>query len=332
MKNIIALILTIWTSIALAGNTIRVASFNIYMKPDPLNSSYSNQRAREICKVLKDSNHPHNKNWDVVLIQEAWTMSVRGLLKKCGYPHVLDMIRGKSGIHRHRRGGIKIPINRKGEELNVDSGLMILSKHPIVAKKRHNFSVNGRLLNIFKDGEVLASKSLYMAKIKVPGQKGIWIANTHLAANYCLTADRSDCESYEDHRKIQIDEIARYTKFLALEHPVILGGDLNTGPQPVAIDKLWRQLGSILGGFSQGHYDQSIVTSAEANFFNQHDHGKLDHLFGSRHFEIKAAGLCFEQTFKTADQPRMNYSDHYGWQADFSLKDLSKIKTEKFSK
>lgn len=311
----------------LQDNSLKVLTLNVYRKPEIGSDFFGTERMKRICDVLKNQQHPHHNGWDIVLIQEAWTVGSRKALKNCGYAHVVDIGSGGWRIrdrHRHRRGGYRPRPGRHGRELNIESGLLILSKRPILKSLRYEFKNEGRFFRIHRDGEHAAAKSIYLIKTKLKNNKIVWVANTHLVANYCETPDAPDCESYEEVRTAQMREMKNVFNVMVGNAPLIFGGDINAGEHVNAKDLSWEMLPQIFPGFKQAPHDEILVqTSSPDNYFKQGHKpgGKLDHIFGSSHFEAIEGNLAFDQRITLKNGKNVNYSDHYGWETTFILKE-----------
>lgn len=308
------LIFILFLTQVVSASEFKVVTLNVYRKPEIGVDFFATERMNKICEVLKDKEHPNNADWDVVLIQEAWTVGSRKILKDCGYPHVLDI---GSGLWRAGWGV------RHRRELNLESGLLILSRFPIKKSLRYEFKNEGRLFRVFSDGEKVTAKSLYLAQFELPEGKKIWIANTHLVANYCDNAEDTDCESCEFVRTAQMREMRKVFDEWVGDDPLIFGGDLNAGEHPNAKDLSWVTLPELFLGFEQAPHDELLVSiSSPTNFFKQghKEGGKLDHIFASPHFEISDRKLAFDQKFISKEGENLNYSDHYGWESTLLLK------------
>ena len=282
----------------LASDSIQVLTFNVFAKPDPGQKKSTSQRMKKICEDIKKS------NFDVVFLQEIWMVKYRSALKNCGYPYIMDQ---------------KQYIGSK-KEPSLASGLMILSRHPIVKSMRFKLPHPKGLASFFLHGESLARKSLYLAQINVNG-KNIWFANTHLVANYCDNDDWYNCASYEGYRRKQTELIARIVETHSKNTPVVFGGDLNMGEKKLARDRIWDELNYLFPGFSQGDFDHAVSTFSSDNLFNlgRPDPGKIDHLFGSEHFNVTNSKVAMNETFQDRKGNKRNQSDHYGWSASFTL-------------
>ena len=209
MKLLLCFMLIFSSSGALAEE-FKIVTFNVYMKPEIGNESFPTQRMNAICHVLKNKSHKHNNDWDVVLLQEVWTVGARKILKDCGYQYSVDIGEGHWNVSeagKHQGEDYRPMPGSHGQELSLDSGLLILSRFPVLKALRYQFNNGGHLTSVFKDGERLVNKSVYLAQLQLNNGEKIWIANTHLIANYCGNAKGGECESYEDVRSKQLLEM-----------------------------------------------------------------------------------------------------------------------------
>lgn len=286
-----------------AQGRLRVLTFNAYRKPEflGLGGTHAARRIKHLCQVLRRS------DYDVVLLQEVWLAKDRRNLEDCGYEYVLNI-----GTKDPRGIGRAASANR---EQNLESGLLILSRYPFIKSIRFNYGQSGQWWRVFSDGETLVSKSAYAALIKINDQSSIWFVNTHLAANYCNQYPRINCNSYEDVRASQLEELSVLVK--SLDAPVILGGDFNMGPSLVSRDMAWMRFDDYFPGFRQASFDPiDDSTSSIRNNFNFYDMGKIDHLFGSRHFHVTDGATVYTQLMNI-DNRSLHLSDHFGWESTF---------------
>lgn len=284
--------------------SLKVLTLNVYRKPEPfgLGGSHAAKRIKRLCLELKVT------DYDVVLLQEAWLAKDRKFLEKCGYPFVMNI-------------GVKAPSDwpgrgaRAGREQNLESGLLILSRHPFIERKRVNYDQRGNLGTVFRDGERLASKAAYAARIETADGQKVWLVNTHLVANYCESYPRMNCQSYEDERASQLEQLSYFVA--KLEGPIIMGGDFNMGPKPLSRDLAWQRFDDFFPGFLQAPHDPSRnSTSSISNNFNYYDMGKIDHLFGSKELRAVDGHLVFNQLMNI-NNLSLHLSDHFGWETTF---------------
>src|SRR5262245_41735337 len=123
-----------------AARELEVVTLNVWGLPDfPFRklSPHRSERIEAIREELfRQSAHP--EGLDVVLLQEAWLRRDRELLKNSGYPYSVDL---------------------EDRLKPLDSGLLILSRHPVVggSSARLKYSEGGFLRKGFSDGEFFAS-------------------------------------------------------------------------------------------------------------------------------------------------------------------------------
>ena len=285
------------------AQSFKALTFNIYRKPEPFGfgGSHAAKRVKRLCLELAKS------DYDVVLLQEAWLAKDRKRLENCGFPFVVNL-----GTKVSSRWPGRASVSRR--EQNLESGLLILSRHKVIKANRYEFKMDGSLWSVFRDGEKLASKAAYAAQIQIHDQK-VWFVNTHLAANYCSSYPRINCNSYETLREAQLEELSSFTA--KLSGPVVLAGDFNMGPLPVSRDMAWLRFDDYFPGFKQAAYDPvTSSTSSISNNFNFHDMGKIDHLFGSKEFRLSDGKLVNNQLMNIEGRS-LHLSDHYGWESVF---------------
>lgn len=299
MKHFVYGFLWAITSAAAAAQSFKVLTYNVYAKPDLTEARYTFERLKLICQQLKSG------PWDVVLIQEAWTAKGRQALSRCGFPHVMDLSQTGS----------------TDKEGHLGSGLLILSRWPLLQQKRHVLTRPSGFKAIFQHGEALVRKSVYLAQIQLPASKFVWIANTHFVANYCSRPSFKDCSSYQEIRAKQLEQMAHYIFSIVKNDPVILGGDFNMGEHPVSRDVGWQQFPLRFAGFQQASHASDVQTSSGSNTFKDNDNGKIDHIFASPELTITEGALAFETPMKLRDGKLSHLSDHYGWQSTITLQE-----------
>jgi endonuclease/exonuclease/phosphatase family metal-dependent hydrolase len=267
------------------GSLIKVLTYNVWGLPEFL-APFRKQRIQTIREKL------NQQHWDFVLIQEAWLKDDRKLLRDCGYSYIVDL---------------------DGPGQGIDSGLLILSRHPVIesSQSRLRYKKNGRLGSCFRDGEYFAKKSLIAAKFLHPVMGPIWVANTH------LVAAGGNPDTYAEQRTHQVEELLGFVSPKAAELPFILGGDFNCGPGT----KVWSHLTKGLT-----HFIPHEEISRPDKFNTYYPEGapratQLDHLFLSRHFEHVESRLRFEDYFRIGGQ-YLRPSDHLGWEMQVRPTDL----------
>ena len=249
------------------------------------------------------------EGWDAVLLQELWTRKARAAFGTAGYAHSAE------AEHFWRR-----PICWLGAlfGMQIDTGLKILSKHPVLEVRRRTYSRRGSLWRAFKDGEVFARKAALAAKLDHPTWGAIWVVDTHLIAAY---SDRA----YVTERKTQIMELHDFVRELMKDAPVILGGDLNVGPKVNEatpsnsyLPELWDDL--ILrafGDFSRADWlDHTPTCSHLTCTWNDgtDEECHLDHIFVGPGLGIEEASVVLDEAVELAPGLTGHLSDHYGFE------------------
>jgi endonuclease/exonuclease/phosphatase family metal-dependent hydrolase len=277
--------------------TIKVLTFNLYGLPRPFFSNpFYHSRVKNLCNVLKNAEHPHNDGWDVILMQEVLTKKVRRILSNCGYPHVVDI--DESGMRKERW---------------METGLLILSKHPILLKKLIPFTERGDIEGFESIAERIVHRSIQIAMIDFNGTN-ILIANTHLAPNFAPKGS-----SNSKARIAQMHESILLIRQFAKDTPFIFGGDLNFGPRAPSWEPLWDKLPNIFPEIANSFNDHFDITFDSLNVLNPDESdGKLDHLFSSQHFVAEDGELALEEFYFLKNR-LFNYSDHFGWGRTFHL-------------
>lgn len=260
---------------------LQVLTFNIWGVPDvgfQVVSPLREERIAAICERLREG------DWDVVLLQEAWIAKDRRSLEKCGYKYIVDMDNARMAI---------------------DSGLMILSKHPVQEKDRLTYPTSTSLST---DGEDLARKSAIIAKIQLPDGP-VWVANTHLVSNYDKKNDK-----YLGRRRRQLEAFAAWAKRKAGSEPLVVGGDLNIDLK----DPLWKDVGEQFKGFVEAPESAKACTLCPPNTMHRENEGKVDHLLASPGSEAKQGAVAMEKLLDH-DGLKISLSDHLGWGTTFAL-------------
>jgi len=157
---------------------------------------------------------------DVVLLQEVFTSKsavfartgARELAKKSGYRHFAwgPGARDKSGV-----GGMLDmfvgEVSGRAASGTLSSGLLILSRYPIVATNRIVYG------NSCAGQDCGANKGALHVRLKLPGGDTIDVFNTHMQHRRRLS----------DIRKKQIDMLVRFIRRNARSRWWIAGGDFN---------------------------------------------------------------------------------------------------------
>lgn len=196
-----------------AAQPLRVMTFNVPFFPPPIGEGKRTKRLKAFLKTVR-SMRPLP---DVITLQEIWTAwakdkIARGLKRL--YPHQ----------YRDRSPGKYLIL--------LNSGLMILSRHKILARtKLHYKRSTGE--------EKLARKGVLGVRIQLPNGKRVNVFTTHLQSTSKTKANNIKISQLTQARKL----ISRFTRKAAKE-AVILTGDFNLSAEksPTYLEKaraLW---------------------------------------------------------------------------------------------
>lgn len=275
------------------GPSVKVLTYNIWGLPLGISKDLP-ARVKMICEVLKEKSKAPD-GWDVIVFQEAWQVLDQKHLKKCGYPYSATF-----------------------DKTALSSGLMMLSKYPFSEKKRVKYPGYGFDPEAFFDGEGIARKSGVMAKIQHPDIGPIWIANTHLAANYFKPR-----HYYTGHRRAQFEMFSSFIMKYADNLPVIMGGDLNFASTGKSYEPIWDEIPKLLPGFQEADSPSSTCTHCPTNSYNANgdDEGRIDHLFGSDAFTPRDGKVVMTEKYNIGKKKKaVNLSDHFGWETVFEFR------------
>ncbi len=270
---------------AQADSTLRVLTYNVWGLPAPLSKNLRS-RMEGLCTQLK--HEAEHQTWDVVLLQEVWRPWIAKLLSDCGYPYSLRLDRG-----------------------SFETGLMILSLHPMLGGSRHIFESKPTGLEAVFTGESISSKGVLSTIVLHPALGEFFVANTHLVANYGpkLTFDRYRMDQLREVANIMVrDGVMRGRPI-----PRILGGDLNVAPEGPSYTLLWELLPVLLPGYRRFVSPLPVSTRDDSNPYVKEDEGHLDHLFGLKGARPVSGSVVF-------DAPGTYFSDHYGWETEFEFR------------
>ena len=188
----------------------------------------------------------------VVVLQEAFIEQARAIGDRAGYPyHVVGpCCRASGDVPGIERNWLR------GETAGtlVDSGLVLLSDHPIESVERAAFTGAD-----CAGYDCLAAKGVLLVTVAIPGKGRVAIATTHLNSNKASGAPVAEATA----------AYARQTRFLGqwlARHrdsaiPMILAGDMNRGRRPARIASLEHAL----DGLSERKPDEALASRLAAS-------------------------------------------------------------------
>eukprot|EP01006_Ploeotia_vitrea_P036752 TRINITY_DN66051_c10_g5_i1.p1 TRINITY_DN66051_c10_g5~~TRINITY_DN66051_c10_g5_i1.p1 ORF type:complete len:841 (+),score=421.62 TRINITY_DN66051_c10_g5_i1:64-2523(+) len=212
--------------------------------PESYRAEYDRQRREKEAKFDRD--HPRdcgaqerpwasNSNWDVICLQEAWFWQHREQLICAG----LD---AGYAFHHYFQHGTGFPLwpGQGG------TGILILSKHPIVDVEYRKFAVNGKPYR-FDHMDGVAGKGVGLVRVLKPGvQRPVDVYVSHLISNYTEAAYSTD--DYRAHRIAQAYEVGRFIRSTVRGDLAVLCGDLNSLPTTLPV-RLVKQLAGLDDAF-----------------------------------------------------------------------------------
>jgi endonuclease/exonuclease/phosphatase family metal-dependent hydrolase len=279
---LLALALLAFSSVAQAdGNQpprFKALTYNVWGLSAPFAKDLT-ARITGFCRYLKTQ--PPEERWDVVLLQEVWAPWIAETLKDCGYAHSLRLDHGKR-----------------------ETGLMILSPHPLTEPHRDVFQTQPGGWDGFRKGESLVTKGVLSGIVRHPLLGAVFVANTHVAANY------GPGVRFEQERRAQLIEFSRIVQERGQGLPKVIGGDFNVSPNGTGYTLLWEALLWILPDFEAFEPDLPVSTHSDQNPYNSEDEGKLDHLYSRDGLVPESGRIVFDREGEV-------FSDHFGWETHF---------------
>lgn len=209
LAAMVACLLCLGADAGASVRRVRAISYNVWGLPQPLTTDPS--RLEDIARILP------RLGADIVAFQETFTRRARVLARTREYRYVAW--------------------GNPAKGLRFSSGLLLLSKHPIVETRNI-------LFEDCRGFDCWARKGAQFARIRIPGVGDIAVYNTHLNA--------AGSESVRVHQVAQIADLIRRT---SRGLPVILLGDMNYDPRSEADRALrsWSDLTDSHAAFARAN-------------------------------------------------------------------------------
>jgi endonuclease/exonuclease/phosphatase family metal-dependent hydrolase len=199
----------------------------------------------------------------------------------------------------------------------IGSGLLTLSKYPIVDAAFHRFRMGGKL---FRKGDYYAGKGIGLTRIQMP-DRIVDVYNCHTHAQYEPHNDNEDAVF----TNTNLYEVVRFIHANSGDNPLILCGDLNTRPDQLGY-RILTQLGSLADAY-HGLHDAYPVTYCAKNPYAQSSIDCcLDYVM-LRNMRVKQIDLAMNSHL-SRDKA---YSDHYALLAEVDTQSQSIPKTDNHS-
>uniref|UniRef100_A0AC35UE80 Endo/exonuclease/phosphatase domain-containing protein n=2 Tax=Rhabditophanes sp. KR3021 TaxID=114890 RepID=A0AC35UE80_9BILA len=277
--------------------TLNVVTLNCWAIPFPypFGSTARTRRIQAIAQTLLDS------NYDVVSLQELWSEK--------DFHYITTFLKEIFPFAHYFHSGF------------TGSGTCVISKFRIVSTLKHNYSLNGFAHHIHR-GDWFGGKLIGMVEIMV-GRMKVAIYTTHLHAEYNRHND-----PYLPHRLIQAYEVGQFVRYTSQGADLaIVTGDFNIEPQDLAykvvtdvadLKDAWVVKPNVMeiSGMTCDRPDNCFT-----NLKLKQDNplGKrLDYIFFKEGSSAVKLIFC-DNTFDVIPGSKMNYSDHLGVYARFTL-------------
>lgn len=170
------------------SDCLSILLWNVWLLPPPLSDTIAGSRARKIALLLA--------GYDIVVLNEAFTHKSE-LLAQSKYPYVMTL-------------------PRKSYFDLFDSGLVLLSRHPIVTVETEHYQRRSKW-------DRLASKGIIFCRIRLPNGNEIDVYGTHMQAG---SSDREQAAREQQTRQLG-EFILRHSGEV---RRVVVAGDMNMGP------------------------------------------------------------------------------------------------------
>lgn len=195
----------------LTDERIRLLTYNFFCRPPPINTNkddYKDSRLKDFIDQLK--------NFDIICFQELFTT-------------LND--RKHRMIREGATQGLKYYLAPKVpsffSKYLVDSGLLILSRYPIIEHDFYEYFLN-------VSGDATTNKGVLFAKIEIKKNKFLFLFNTHLQASY-FDDTQANIDFTIKVRAKQTEELINFIYNILLKIPqkdvengkIILAGDFN---------------------------------------------------------------------------------------------------------
>ncbi|KAK6725561.1 hypothetical protein RB195_004090 [Necator americanus] len=293
------------------GVELRVLTLNVWCLPQPwpIGSKDRKYRLKKLAEAILE------ENYDIIGLQEVWSEN--------DYLDMVDRLSSTFRFHHYFHSGF------------TGSGVCVFSRHPIVSTLTHRYSLNGFAHHIHR-GDWFGGKVVGLVELEV-GEIRVNFYTTHLHAEY----DREN-DLYLPHRTSQSFELSQFVRHTAHGADiVIVTGDLNMEPEDLGLRLILSQV-RLFDAWRLAHPSSpgDSVSSNSLSRCRGVDHGatcdRPDNCYSSQKFKdndeskridyilFKSGrmSVCLEKceiTMNKIPEENLNYSDHVGLVAQFSI-------------
>lgn len=199
----------------------------------------------------------------------------------------------------------------------MGSGLLTLSRFPVVDKSFLRFRLNGRPQDLIRV-DYYAGKGV--GRVRIMAAEGpVDIYNAHLIAPYLEYGP----DRFAAHRVAQAVEIGRYIDEQSQDVPAVVVGDMNCSPGDITYRAVVAA-GSLIEAYTNATAAASEDVFAERNgYATIHPPDHFDYVFGRSGSQRRLISTNSRFVLGGAPDPNpdalLGYSDHYGVLAEFEI-------------
>ncbi|KAF1313139.1 Sphingomyelin phosphodiesterase-like protein, partial [Globisporangium splendens] len=283
--------------------TIRVLSLNAWGLPV---APKVTERAIEIANAIEGE-------YEIVVLQEIWHRRERNLIISRAE---------QAGFHYYHYFnpaiGFPVPLGHD----SFGTGLLVLSKFPIVGVLYHSFALSGRPYALH-EADFVANKGAGLLRVQTPaGQIDLYV--THLIANYNALGAPGPGDYYLPHRTGQSYELARFISATSRNDLMIVCGDFNSPSDSIEL-RIPKEIVQLRDAFTDTNSEDGLTFATEDNKYSFGDHPmRMDYVLykiqkqqkGQSAWQLVSSDV-FKGFFKDARGEQTPLSDHFGVKAEF---------------
>jgi endonuclease/exonuclease/phosphatase family metal-dependent hydrolase len=263
-------------------NSLKIISLNTWCPPQ---GQHREMRVLAIAEKIKQLAP------DVVCLQEMFLTGSRNLM--------IEQLRDVYPHYQYFSSGL------------LGSGLLTLSKHPIIDCYFHPFRLKGKPEKI-THGDYYVAKGVGLTRIQFLDTP-VDIYNTHTHAQYEMAHDNE----YAVFNHTNLYEVSRFIGNQSAQNAVILCGDLNTRPDQLGY-RMITHLTELTDVYHSLYpHDRNGFTYHQDNPYVKEPNQRLDYVMVKN--GVRPVTIAIEFTHLLAATSARAYSDHYGLLADVAI-------------
>ena len=266
---------------------LKILSLNVWGVPYVTDKR---RRIRALCAALAHT------DYDIICLQEVWDRKdLRAIITGAA----------AGGLTYHHYFASQ----------GYGSGLIVLSRYPIMKTAFHRFELDGSLGGTWRLHHYLASKGIGFARVQTPGGE-LDVYNLH----FVMQIEPPDLHG--PHRAAQAHALVQFIGVHTSENPVLVCGDFNMHPHQLPYD-IVVTAATLRDAYVEvnGAGDPTYIPE---NPYVKSPPQRLDYVFvrdgAERRINTQQAVLDFK--FIEDTNRRMAYSDHFGVGLSLSLQDI----------